>query len=170
VSFSRAQQNKARGYAGISKLRKTLQRLEPEAVAGVKEAFQQGAETIHYDVLQNGMAHKLTGDMLSSVAVKYGRDGLTAVIGPGADVVTVNKSPFNTTLYVSQKRKWHAWQFFKAYWIEFGTKGAPDRNIPPQPAQPFVGPAFDANKGAISKNVQSKIHAVIAKLASGPDE
>jgi len=166
VSFSRAKQNQARGYAGLSKLRKTLRRIEPETTQGVKDSIQKGAEAIEADILINGQAHRITGDMLNSVAIKYGRDRMTAVIGPGAASISVNKSPFNTTLYVSQKSKFNAWQFFKAYWIEFGTKGAPSRNIPPQPAKPFVQPAWDSNKTWLISDVKAAVKKAIQRASS----
>jgi len=166
VSFSRAKQNQARGYAGVSKLRKTLRRIEPETVTGVKAAIRKGAEAIETDILINGQSHHLTGDMLASVAIKYGRDNMTAVIGPGAESISVNKSPFNTTLYVSQKSKYNAWQFFKAYWLEFGTKGSPDLNIPPQPATPFVQPAWDSNKTWLVSEVRAAVNTALQVASS----
>ena len=166
MSFSRAKQNQARGYAGLSKLRKTLRRIEPETTDGIRAVIEKGAKAIETDILINGQSHRLTGDMLASVDIKYGRDKMTAVIGPGAASVTVNKSPFDTTLYVSQKSKFNAWQFFKAYWIEFGTKGAPDLNIPPQPAQPFVQPAWDSNKPWLVAEVRSAVNKALQVAAS----
>lgn len=159
--------SRARGYAGLSKLRKTLRRLEPEAAEGIKTSFKHGAELIQYDIIQNGLQHRITGDMLRSVDVKMGRDGLTAVIGPGASRIRIGKSPFDTTMYKSAEGKHQAFQFFKAYWIEFGTKGYPERNIPAQPAQPFVQPAYDANKGWIVRNVQDEIRATLRNVTSG---
>lgn len=166
MSFSRARQNQARGYAGITKLRKTLRRIEPEATNGIKATIQKGAEAIETDILINGQAHRLTGDMLDSISIKYGRDRMTAVIGPGASAISVSKSPFNTTLYKSNKSKYMAWQFFKAYWIEFGTKGSPDLNIPPQPAQPFVQPAWDSNKAWLITQMKTAVNNALARASS----
>jgi hypothetical protein len=159
-------------YAGLPKLRKTLQRLEPDAVKDIKTVFYQGAEAIWMDAVNN-LQSKLSGDgygdLLASVTIKYGRDGMTAVIGPGAKTVTINKSPWNTRLYVKDSQKHEAWQFFKGYWFEFGTKGYPEHNIPPQPARPFMNPAYDTNKGRITKGVQKAVHDALISLASGPD-
>lgn len=166
MSYSRAKQNRDRGYSGLTKLRKTLRRIDPETTAGVKESIQRGAEAIETDILINGQAHRITGDMLGSVAIKYGRDKLTAVIGPGASSISVNKSPFSTTLYVTNTSKFNAWQFFKAYWIEFGTKGAPSRNIPPQPAKPFVQPAWDSNKTWLISDVKAAVKKAIQRASS----
>lgn len=166
MSFSRAQQRQARGYAGLGKLRKTLRRIEPETTQGVKNAIQKGAEAIETDILINGQSHYLTGDMLASVSIKYGRDKMTAVIGPGAESISVSKSPFDTTLYITQKSKFNAWQFFKAYWIEFGTKGSPERNIPALPAQPFVQPAWDSNKTWLIREVKDAVGRALQRASS----
>lgn len=167
MTFSRAQQRQARGYAGITKLRKTLRRIEPEATDQVRKAIDKGSQAIEADILINGQSHYLTGDMLNSVAIKKGRDGMTAVIGPGAASISVSKSPFDTTLYVTQKSKFNAWQFFKAYWIEFGTKGTPAQNIPPQPAQPFVQPAWDSNKTWLIADVKAAVRNALRIASNG---
>ena len=159
--------SRARGYAGLSKLRKTLRRLEPEAAEGIKDTFEKGAQLIQYSVIQNGSEHRISRDMFPSVSYKMGRDGLTAVIGPGADRIRIGKSPFDTTLYKSAEGKHQAFQFFKAYWIEYGTKGDPERGIPPQRAQPFVNPAYDEHKGWIVENVQGEIRAALRYVTSG---
>lgn len=180
MSFSRAKQRQARGYAGITKLRKTLRRIEPEATDGIKVAIKNGAEAIESAILFYGHDHHITGDMLQSVDTKLGRDGMTAVIGPGAGSISVSKSPFNTTLYVSQTSKHDAWQFFKAYWIEFGTKGAAARmitsgpykgrmspEIPPLPAKPFVQPAWDSNKTSVIASVKQAVKNALMRASNG---
>jgi len=155
----------SRGYAGLGKLRKTLRRIEPETTQGVKDAIKDGAEGIRTDIIINGQSHFITGEMIRSVEVKLGRDGMTAVIGPGAKSISVSKSPFDTTLYVTAPSKLGAWQFFKAYWIEFGTKGSPERNIPPQPAQPFVQPAWDSNKSWLIERVKGEVSKAIKAVS-----
>ena len=157
------------GFSGVTKLRKTLRRLEPESVKKIKVAFNNGAEAIQFDAMSNAMGEGLidSGDMISSISIKYARDGLTAVVGPGADVIKVNKSPFNTNLYVSAKSKWHAAQFFKAYWAEFGTKGDPSRNIPPQRATYFMAKAYDMNKRRIRRDIDHAVDVTLTNLARG---
>lgn len=160
------------GFAGVTKLRKTLRRLEPEAKQGIKDSFRDAAERIHYDSLVNlrsKVSGEGSGDLAASIGIKYGRDGFTAVIGPGADTVKINKSPFNTALYVSKRAKHDAWQFFKGYWFEFGTKGNPGKNIPPQPARPFMNPAYDANKGELMRDLQGVIAKTLTELSQGSD-
>lgn len=155
------------GYAGISKLRRTLRRMEPESTDGLRKVMSDGATAIEETMLYLGREHHITGDMLQMIEQKKGRDGLTYVIGPGAKSISVSKNPFDTTLYKTGISKRRAMQFFKAYWIEFGTKGYPERNIPAQPAQPFVNPAYDANKGKIARRVREEIRAVLRDVTSG---
>lgn len=160
------------GYSGMNKLRKTLKRLEPESVKGIKTELASGAESIWMDAvvtLQSKLSGNGYGDLVASMTIKYGRDGLTAVIGPGAKTVTINKSPWNTRLYVKDKQKHEAWQFFKGYWFEFGTKGYPEKNIPEQRPQPFMQPAYDGNKNRIFKNIQKEISDTLFKLSNQTD-
>ena len=151
--------SKRRAWRGGNKLRRTLRRLEPEITKEIKDDLERGANNIANDAAVYAYSLGLydTGDMIDSIEVNMGRDGLTAVIGPGAKRIKISKSPFNTTLYVKDKDKHAALQFFKAYWAEFGTKGAPNRNIPPQPATPFMNPSYDANKGDIMKDLDKSI-------------
>jgi len=160
------------GYAGVGKLRRTLNRLDPETVAGVKESLRNTAEAIHYDALMNlqrVLSGEGFGDLQYQMEIAYGRDGLTAVVGPGAKAVKISKSPFNTKLYVSEKSKYGAWQFFKGYWLEFGTKGYPKDNIPPQPARPYLNPAYDANKVRGIADIKRAVNRVLTDLAQEPD-
>lgn len=152
-----------------NKLRRTLRRIEPEMIKGVKQELKSAAEHIHFDAIANAHRQGLIdqGDMVASIAIKYGRDGLTAVIGPGAEAISVSKSPFNTALYRSNKSKYLAWQFFKGYWGELGTKGSPEKNIPAQIARPFMQPAFDANKRQYVKSIKSAIDEALEKASSG---
>lgn len=160
-----------------NKLRRTLGRMEPEILNNIKEPFKEGAEAIKRDAIVNAsladygkeIGIKDKGDMIDSISVKFGRDGLTAVIGPGAKAIAISKSPFNTTLYTTNRSKYAAWQFFKGYWAEFGTKGDPKRNIPAIRAAPFMQPAYDENKGWILKRVKDGVHKALISVTGGQD-
>ena len=146
-------------------MRRTLRRLEPEALKETKQAILDGAMDILVDMAM--AAPRDTGKMWQSIDYKLGRDGLTAVIGPGASMITISKNPFDTTVKMSKRKKDILMQFFKAYWIEFGTKGNAAKNIPAQPARPFITPAFDRNKAKVLKNVQNGISLALKKAAEG---
>lgn len=164
------------GYSGISKIRRTLRRADPEITEQLRNVMERGATAIETDILINGREHHITGDMLDAVAKKAGRDGLTYLIGPGAKSIKISKNPFDTTQYVSGVSKWRALQFFKAYWIEYGTKGrSPYRNrkgtlvkgTKRQPARPFVNPAYDMNRDWIAREAKAEVVNVIRRLTSG---
>jgi HK97 gp10 family phage protein len=158
------------GFAGVTKLRKTLRRLEPEATEGIKDAMLEGAERIQRDALVNlrsQLSGRSEGELERSITYKMGRDKMTAVIGPGAKHVKITKNPFDTTQYKSKPSKRSAMNFFKGYWFEFGTKGHPESNIPPQRARPYMNPAFDSNKNKLVKEVQAEIREVLRDLTDG---
>lgn len=160
------------GFTGANKLRKTLRRLDPEIVSGVKLAVKLGSEDISNDAAAIAYSKGIydTGDLIDSIEVQLGREGLTALIGPGAKRLKISKSPFNTTLYVTDRDKYGAWQFFKGYWAEFGTKGDPANNVPPQTPRPFMQPAYDANKGTMSTQIQKAVNrALRVAVASTSD-
>jgi HK97 gp10 family phage protein len=160
------------GFFGANKLRKTLKRLDPEITSGVKLAVKLGAEDISNDAAAIAYSKGIydTGDLVDSIEVQLGREGLTALIGPGAKRLKISKSPFNTTLYVTDRDKYAAWQFFKGYWAEFGTKGDPANNVPPQTPRPFMQPAYDANKGTMSTQIQKAVNrALSVAVASTSD-
>ena len=136
-----------RGFAGVTKLRKTLRRLEPESSAGIKKALTDGARDIHFDMYTN--VPKDTGETAYHLSYKIARDGLTARIG------LIGKKDVAAG--------------YAAQFIEYGTKGYPKRNIPKQRARPFMRPAFDRNKNKILQNINREIEKALYKLTSEPD-
>lgn len=134
-----------RGFAGVSKLRKTLRRLEPEMVSGIKDAIKRGAQAIEYDMLIG--ISKDTGETAQHISYKISRDGFTAQIG-----------------FVGKKA---VEQGYAARFIEYGTKGYAKKNIPPQAATPFMQPAFDSNKNWITREVRREVKNTIDKVAQG---
>ena len=157
------------GFYGANKLRKTLRRMDPDISKNVKTVLEDLAETIAIDARGIAYAKGLydSGDMIDSIEYKIGRDGLTALIGPGASRITVSKSPFNTKLYVTDRDKYDAWQFFKGYWAEFGTKGSPEHNIAPRTPRPFMKPAFDGNKLDGLKSINKAVNNALRYASSG---
>lgn len=137
-----------RGYAGVTKLRRTLRRLEPDATEGIRKALTEGAEAMHYDMLSN--IPKDTGETAQHLSYKVARDGLTARVG-----------------FIGKKDVEGG---YVARFIEYGTKGHPAKNIPPQPARPFMRPAFDNNKAWMLKQINKAIERTLQVLASGPDD
>ena len=157
-------------YRGINKLRRTLRRFDDESVEKLQAQMVRGAQSIKDDAVRNFKAQyegPSTGETLRSITYKISRDKLTAVIGPGAAKVKITKNPFDTTQYKTKPSKREAWNFFKGYWFELGTKGAPDRNIPPQRARPFMNPAYDVNKEELTRRVRKAVAIALKEAASG---
>ena len=155
---------------GIGKVRKLLNRLEPEEKAGVQNALRMGAESIEADAIGLALQQDIrrTGDMIASISIKYSRDRMTAVIGPGADRIhNLRNNPWNTTQFRGKRDEtWLVnmeaqWNMMKAYWAEFGT-GPPV----PQDPQPFMNPAWDYNAAVLRQRVNKEVVAAIKRAAS----
>jgi hypothetical protein len=89
------------GMRGFAKLRRTLRRMEPSLLAETRAAISDGAERMAEDMRRgaprSGMVTSPPSDIVTHIAVKRGRDGLTAVIGPGARYITISQNPFDTS-------------------------------------------------------------------------
>lgn len=145
-------------YRGVNKLRRKLRRMGPEMTAEVASVIQKGAQAIEFDMITGVPVD--TGDTRADIQSQVSRDGLTAQIGflgknrRLKDVGRVFKP--SSRAYVAR-------------FLEFGTKGSPEHNIPPQPARPFIAPAFDSNKDWIKRDVRKAISNVI-RDAGGSDD
>lgn len=156
--------------SGVNKLRKTLRRLEPGVVDQVRGAIKDSAQAITADAIQ--LAPVDEGDLVRSIDFKLGRDGLTAVIGPGANAAEIARrkagSPFTAasrSIPLSRANKALLFQFFKGYWIEFGTKGG--GGVERQPPRPFMRPAFQVNRRYAERRVQSAVRNALEVAARG---
>lgn len=168
--------SKRAGFSGLTKLRKTLRRLEPEITSDVREVVRRGANSILADAKNNARSADYgaelgimdTGAMIDSMAIKYSPDGFTALIGPAAEDIK-SLANVKTKLLksgreskVSLRSKEARYNAMKGYWAEFGTKGDPKSNIPPIQPAPFMGPAFDVNKGWIAKDARKAVSKALA--------
>lgn len=131
----------------------------------LKKSVRDAGEAIKQDQIAGAPVD--SGDLVREIDVKYGRDGLTLVVGPGARHVSISKNPFDTGVRMSNPKKHALMQFFKAYWYEFGTKGYPARNIPAQPARPFLIPAYDRNKAWAINNIQRGVRLALRRASQG---
>lgn len=148
---------------GNKKLRKTLRRLPDGISQDVVNAVNRTAEAIKQDMIS--MAPVDEGDLVRSIDTKRGRDGLTSVIGPGAKSVSISKNPFQQAALGKggPTAKDRRFQFFKAYWIEFGTK--PKNGHPGITPQPFVQPAFDLNVQFGRRQIQAAISRALQRAS-----
>jgi HK97 gp10 family phage protein len=158
-----------RGLQGVSKLRRKLRRIIKQADNSIRPAIEQTAYAIELDA-QN-FAPKLSGELALSIETKISGDGLGAVIGPGAKSAAVAREARGTafatrsTVKLGNVSKKKLFNFFKGYWQEFGTKGTPGKNIPPQPAQPFMTPAFDVNKDYGKRLIGKEVQDLLRRVA-----
>lgn len=155
---------------GVNRLRKTLRRVDPEIGAEVREAVRESAEAITLDAVR--FAPRDEGDLVRAIDYQLGRDGFTAVIGPGAKAAEIARrragSPFalaGSAVRLSRSNRHLLYQFFKGYWAEFGTKGG--NGVPPQPARPFMQPAWDLNRPYAVKRTQGAVRNALERAARG---
>lgn len=160
------------GLRGVNRLRRTLRRINDTADDGVGAAIRTWSHKIAEDAKAN--APELTGETKESIEAIVSRDGLTSTIGPGARALRSTRrqgfSVFATralNLNLSKRNTRLLRAFYKAYWYEFGTKGNPAKNIPPQPAQPFMGPAYDANAEAMKADIRRAIRTTLERASRG---
>jgi HK97 gp10 family phage protein len=163
---------KRSGFSGVTKLRKTLRRVDPEITKGLKDIVSNGAASIARDMAM--MAPVDDGDLARSISYKMGRDGFTAVIGPGANNAQIRSKGFGEVkakytksgalTKVTLRNKDARWQLYKALWVEFGTKTG-KKGSSAQPARPFLAPAMDLNRGRISRSVSAEINRILTKVA-----
>ncbi|HEY7824694.1 MAG TPA: HK97-gp10 family putative phage morphogenesis protein [Acidimicrobiia bacterium] len=165
--------------SGVSTLRRKLRRVEPESTKRLRKVVESGLEAIARDA--RSMAPRDKGDLVDSIDVLLSRDGLTGVAGPGVKAAeSVRKrsgSSFGRfvksgkrageKINLSRRNKVALMQFYKGYWAEFGTKGTADGKVPPQPATPFMSPAYDTNQVRIRRAVQRAIREALVKAARG---
>lgn len=168
------------GLSGVTRLRRKLRNIDKEITKEVRDLVREGLYAIERDAL--GLVPVDTGDLAHAIEVKISSDGFTGVVGPGVKAAEIVRrkttdrrkgkfgSPFGHTskkVHLNENQKDQLLQFFKGYWIEFGTKGNAERNIPPQPARPFMGPAYEANKGWMRRKLKAAIDRALERAATG---
>ena len=162
-----------RGFAGVTKLRKTLRRFDESLTRDIKVELEAGAQAIERDMI--GGAPVDEADLVNSIGYKMGRDGFTAVIGPAADSAQI-KSGFGVVnekftkagnlTAATVRNKTARMQLYKALWAEFGTKaGEPGSSS--KPARPFIQPAYDANKDRLTERIRAAVDRALKEAASG---
>lgn len=159
-----------RGLNGVSSLRRKLRRMETFVPSRIPMAIETSAISI--TVTAKTLVPVDQGDLKEAIEYKMSGDRMAAAIGPAARASVVAKAVKGTlfaTRTIAKKlstiSKKRLFQFFKGYWIEFGTKGNAKKNIPPQPARPFMSPAFYINKSSTVSNVAAAVNEQLKRVS-----
>lgn len=156
------------GMQNTARLRRKFKRIEAQVQSGIRPAITGAAQSIAADAAR--MAPRDHGDLADAIEYKVSSDGLSAVIGPAAGAAVIEKtvkgSAFATrSTKLTSVSKHKLLQFFKGFWLEFGTKGDPARNIPPLQPRPFMQPAFDLNKKWATEKVRTAVNEQLKKAS-----
>jgi HK97 gp10 family phage protein len=146
------------------RLSRLLRRAPGEIQEPVKEAIAEGLQAVALDMYSNAPVDE--GDLRASISAKASRSGLSGVVGPGAKAAQIVErqvgSAFATralTLKLSTGNRKLLFQYFKAYWIEFGTRL--------KAARPFVVPALEKNKAEIIRSIDKAVDKALERIARG---
>lgn len=159
---------------GVSRLRRLVNRIEPSATAELRAVIADGAVQLQSGIRQGAPVD--SGLTASMIEVSASRDGLAALIGPGAKGVKLAERKgggsvfgafFGRKVTLQARTRRRVTAFVRAYWAEFGTKGFKKRNIPPQAARPFIAPAFDAVRGALTGRAKAALRKALEAARSG---
>jgi len=55
----------------------------------------------------------------------------------------------------------------KGVWIEFGTKGNAEKNIPSRPGNPFMAPAWQLNKAWAQQRMRRALRTALRRASGG---
>lgn len=127
------------GLRGVSELRRALKGLPVEIRKEIGVVVADTAIQVQTDMYQFAQVFRDTGITASHIGSRMSQDKLSARVG----MVDLPEG-------------------FVARFREFGTKGDPSRNIPAQPATPFIAPAADVNETEFRQRMQAMLRKVLA--------
>ena len=155
---------------GRNSLKRKLRRVAPAVTEEIAEELRIGAERVALDA--RGLAPRDQGDLAAAIERKESNRGLSQAVGPGVRGYEADRRGRRRVLRgltgtISAASRDLLFQFSKGLWHEFGTKGDPERNVPPLPATPFMGPAFRLNVGRIRQRVRRAIRTTLDRVSRG---
>ncbi|MEP3114923.1 hypothetical protein [Nisaea sp.] len=158
------------GLRNVTKLRRKLRRMPDQIEKHVRPALVVVATATAVDAAS--IVRKNYGDLAASIEPNFSRDGLSALVGPGAKGVKAERRVGRARargkqLNLSGANQDLLFQAHKGAWIEFGTKGSPSKGIAPHPAYPFMAPAWDMNRSFGIALVRDAIDAALASITKG---
>lgn len=139
-------------FGRLSATRKLLRRLPEELTAPIKKVIAEGAAAILDDMKAAAPRSDGPGPHAAdALRLKIGRDGFTA------DVGLIGKRANKKGFYLR--------------FAEYGTKGTAEGfgkgiALPPQPARPWLAPAFDKNAKTLKAQAEAFINRAINAAAA----
>lgn len=143
------------------KLRRLLQRLEPELQGPIKEVIAESGEMVAHEAARRVPIR--TGALARSIGVRVGSGGWSSTVG------------FSEKYF---KREWKK-AGWRAKFIEYGTKGytagekrasghgKTTKAVPARPARPFLRPAFLALRDQLLERQRRIVNATLERVAGG---
>jgi hypothetical protein len=127
------------------KLSRLLRRAPEEITEPVKEVIAESAQELL--IAAEGEINDDSGTTKRQMTAKASRSGLSAQVG------FLTKTARKIAFY--------------AAFVHFGTKGAPAKNIPPMPANPFLfGPA-ERLRSKFVKQIDRAVDGALQRLSRG---
>lgn len=158
------------GIKGVTRTRKILRKTPAVIEKNIRPVITEAAQAIAADMQR--LTPEDEGDLRASIAYNISRDGMSAAIGPKADKAETAKRyrrELRRNGVLSARKRQNMEELTDVFYFQFldrGTKGAPERNIPPQPALRIREKAFDANNQYIDR-VKSAITKSLREVSEG---
>jgi HK97 gp10 family phage protein len=127
------------------KLSRLLRRAPDDVRLPVKEALADATQIVFSAAKQNAPVDE--GDLRDQLQARLSRSGLSSQIG-----------------YLTKTARKKA---FHAPFVHEGTKGAPEKKIPPMQRNPYMTNALEANKERVIKEIDTAVDAALDKLSIG---
>ena len=164
---------------GVTRLRKKLRRVDPAITSGIRDILKQNLDAMA--TTERGLVPVDTGEMRNSIQVLVSKDGMTGIVGPGARAAEIVRKASGSEFSLVRNRgkrrgsyiklrtgnKKLLMQFYKAYWLNFGTKGSAKRNIPAQSPLKFVEQTWAIHKPGLSQSMRAEINSALKVIANG---
>lgn len=180
----------ARGWAGVSKMRRLLRKLPNAVTAGIKDEIEAGLAMIEQEARDR--APKRTGRLAADLAHKTSKDGLVGYVGYSpkhfrkqwessgwrarfTEFGTQGYDPTTTSIRVKERTETageRKYTLVEKQVARRGTKNSSTtkliyQRVPPRPAQPFLFPALESKRELIKANIAAAVKAALDQAGRG---
>ncbi len=157
-------------------LEKVAQQMETTAKERVPDVTGSLRDSIEYHISSDGVTAMIGPSLKKGMVRSSQKNSAPRLLPKNVDFSKIRKSTRDAY-----------WQAVKGYWTEFGTKGGVVKLrkdsgkktlsdgdaffgdsvvIPPQPAQPFMNPAFEAHKGEAVQELNIALKRMMQQIAN----